>query len=70
MRSGRIKFPFWVVLRLAIRDGWKCFYCEFGHKSSDPWEVAHDIAVSKGGRNKFKNLHLAHRSCNREMSNA
>lgn len=69
-RSPRIRFPFGVVVRVAARDGYRCHVCEQGFLREEPWEVDHDRPLSKGGTNHLHNLRLAHRSCNREKSNA
>ena len=68
--TERIKFPLWAVLLVAVRDGWRCHICGLGHLPDNPWELEHNLAIAKGGKNSFGNLRLAHRSCNREKSDS
>ena len=75
MSADRIRFPIWVILWIAMRDGWRCHICGLGHLADDPWEIDHDIPIAKtdsslSGRHPFKNLRLAHQSCNREKADA
>lgn len=64
--SDRVAFPAEAVLRIAHRDGYRCHVCGQPQRIHDPWEVDHDIALSRGGTNHESNLRLAHRSCNRD----
>lgn len=67
---SRLKVPAWALFRIAERDRWKCHVCELGYLPNNPWEIDHDKPLSKGGTNHVANLRLAHRTCNREKSNA
>lgn len=66
----RLRFPTWLLLRIAERDKWTCHICEQGYIPGQPWEIDHDKAVAKGGTNHVKNLRLAHRRCNRDKAAA
>lgn len=70
MKKPRLTVPAWALLRIAERDGWTCHICRQGYLPNDSWEVDHDVALAKGGTNHLKNLRLAHKSCNREKSDA
>ena len=61
----RIRFPMWLLLRIAERDQWKCHVCGLGYIPGQPWEIDHKRAIAKGGTNHVRNLRLAHRRCNR-----
>lgn len=69
-RSKRLQLPLDAVLRIAARDGWTCHVCGEGFISDDPWEVDHDVAISRGGSNHLANLRLCHKSCNRDKGAA
>lgn len=66
MRSKRLKVPIEYLLRIAVRDRWKCHVCELGFMRNNPWELDHDISLARGGTNLMSNLRLCHRSCNRD----
>lgn len=70
MMARRFPIPLWVVLRIAERDKWTCHVDGLGYMPNDPWEIDHNIALSKGGTNHVSNLRLAHRSCNRDKASA
>lgn len=65
-RSSRLKVPIEHILRIAARDNWTCHVCGIGFKRNDPWELDHDIPISRGGTNLMSNLRLCHRSCNQD----
>ena len=68
--SERLKVPPEVLFRIAERDQWKCHICQQGYMPGDAWEVDHVKPRAKNGTNHVKNLRLAHRTCNREKSDA
>lgn len=63
------------IRRLALRDGWLCAGCGGVIEPALPRmhelaaTVDHIIPRGKGGTNKFSNLRLAHRVCNRALAN-
>lgn len=69
-RSKRLQLPLDAILRIAARDGWTCHVCDEGFITGDPWEVDHDVAISRGGTNHLANLRLCHKSCNRDKGAA
>ncbi len=68
MTEGRVSIPLRYLLLIGHRDKWTCHVCGQGYRPGDDyrWEVDHDQALAKGGRNLLSNLKLAHRCCNRE----
>lgn len=70
MKALRFPVPEWALLRIAQRDGFTCHICGIGYVPNDPWEVDHDVPLAKGGTNHIRNLRLAHRTCNRDKSDA
>ena len=59
-----------VILYIARRDGFTCHICGLGHLPHEEWEIEHNIAVANGGRDKVRNMRLAHGSCNKEKGTA
>lgn len=70
MSNGRLPVPAWALFRIAERDRWICHVCHIGYLPNNPWEIDHDVALSRGGTNHVRNLRLSHRTCNREKAAA
>jgi 5-methylcytosine-specific restriction endonuclease McrA len=70
--SGRLRLPYRYLVQIGERDRWRCHVCGEGYRAGPDfrWEVEHDIAVTRGGRNLLQNLRLSHRRCNREKGTA
>jgi hypothetical protein len=55
--------------KLANRDGLKCFWCDTPHKSVETLTVEHILNRMHGGSDNSRNLSLACKDCNDELSN-
>jgi hypothetical protein len=55
--------------KLANRDGLKCFWCDTPHDSVDTLTVEHILNRMHGGSDNSRNLSLACKDCNDELSN-
>lgn len=56
-------------IRLLIKDGNKCIYCENKFKDVEDATIDHILPKIKGGTNNINNLGLACSECNREKGN-
>lgn len=63
MKTRRNSVPPSVRLKVLIRDGFRCVYCD-ATKEDDRLEVDHVIPVSLGGTDDIGNLVVACRRCN------
>lgn len=74
MTPSLLGIPLKFVLRIAQRDHWQCHICgdvlQPNVPGLDRWQIDHDQARAKGGKNLIKNLRLAHARCNGEKADA
>lgn len=70
MKATHFAVPTWLLLRIAVRDHYRCHVCEQGYLHGQAWEVDHDKPLAKGGTHLIANLRLCHGRCNRDKAAA